>query len=71
MRASLVSEDALFQFAQEIELGSLVCGWAAARSWAAAAPAPAWCPDAFEALIAALYLDGGLGKRPPLLSCPF
>ena len=43
IRSSLVSEGALFQFAQEINLAS-ICAWAGARSAAAAAPAPAWCP---------------------------
>ena len=49
MRASLVSEDALFQFAQEIDLGSyLRLGRGSVVS------------DAFEATIAALFLDGGI-----------
>ena len=42
IRASLVSEGALFQFAQEIWAST--CALAAARSAAADAPAPAWCP---------------------------
>ncbi|MBQ7859337.1 MAG: ribonuclease III [Faecalibacterium sp.] len=58
-RASLVSEGALFQFAQEIHLGDYLrlgrgedrCG---GRS------RPSVVSDAFEALIAALYLDGGM-----------
>ena len=37
-----------------------ICAWAAARSAAAAAPAPSVVSDAFEAVIAALYLDGGM-----------
>ena len=48
MRASLVSEDALFQFAQEIEER---CG---------GRTRPSVVSDAFEAVIAALYLDGGM-----------
>ena len=48
IRASLVSEGALFQFAQEIDLGEYL---RLGRSVVS---------DAFEALIAALYLDGGM-----------
>ena len=51
MRASLVSEDALFQFAQEIHLGEYLGG---GRN------RPSVVSDAFEAVIAALYLDGGM-----------
>ena len=46
IRASLVSEGALFQFAQEIHLGGRT--------------RPSVVSDAFEAVIAALYLDGGM-----------
>ena len=48
IRASLVSEGALFQFAQEIDLGEYLRLGRGVVS------------DAFEALIAALYLDGGM-----------
>ena len=41
MRASLVSEDALFQFAQEIHLGEYLRLEATARTWAG--PQPAEC----------------------------
>ncbi len=58
-RASLVSEDALFQFAQEIHLGDhLRLGRGEERCGGRTRPSVV--SDAFEALIAALYLDGGM-----------
>ncbi len=58
-RASLVSEDALFQFAQEIHLGDyLRLGKGEERCGGRTRPSVV--SDAFEALIAALYLDGGM-----------
>ncbi len=58
-RASLVSEDALFQFAQEIDLGQhLRLGKGEERCGGRTRPSVV--SDAFEALIAALYLDGGM-----------
>ena len=50
IRSSLVSEGALFQFAQEIR-GEERCG---------GRTRPSVVSDAFEAVIAALYLDGGM-----------
>ena len=59
MRASLVSEDALFQFAQEIGLGEyLRLGRGEERCGGRTRPSVV--SDAFEAVIAALYLDGGM-----------
>ena len=59
IRASLVSEDALFQFAQEIRLGEyLRLGRGEERCGGRSRPSVV--SDAFEALIAALYLDGGM-----------
>ena len=59
IRASLVSEDALFQFAQEIDLGTyLRLGRGEERCGGRTRPSVV--SDAFEALIAALYLDGGM-----------
>ena len=59
MRASLVSEDALFQFAQEINLGEyLRLGRGEERCGGRTRPSVV--SDAFEAVIAALYLDGGM-----------
>ena len=51
IRASLVSEGALFQFAQEIHLGEYL---------RLGRTRPSVVSDAFEAVIAALYLDGGM-----------
>ena len=59
MRASLVSEDALFQFAQEIELGSFL-RLGRGEELGGGRSRPSVVSDAFEAVIAALYLDGGL-----------
>src|SRR5699024_9746319 len=58
-RSSLVSEGALFQFAQEIHLGEyLRLGKGEERC--GGRERPSVVSDAFEALIAALYLDGGM-----------
>ena len=58
-RASLVCESALFNFAQEIELGRyLRLGKGEERCGGCTRPSVV--SDAFEALIAALYLDGGI-----------
>ena len=58
IRASLVSEGALFQFAQEIGLGEyLRLGRGEERCGGRTRPSVV--SDAFEAVIAALYLDGG------------
>ena len=59
MRASLVSEDALFQFASEIELGEYL-RLGHGEELGGGRTRPSVVSDAFEALIAALYLDGGL-----------
>ena len=59
IRSSLVSEGALFQFAQEIHLGDyLRLGKGEERC--GGRERPSVVSDAFEALIAALYLDGGM-----------
>ncbi len=58
-RASLVCESALFEFAKEIDLGSyLRLGRGEERGGGRTRPSVV--SDAFEALIAALYLDGGI-----------
>ena len=65
IRSSLVSEGALFQFAQEINLGDyLRLGRGEERCGGRTRPSVV--SDAFEAVIAALYLDGGMfaGDRP-------
>lgn len=59
MRASLVCETALFEFAKKIDLGSyLRLGRGEERG--GGRNRPSVVSDAFEAVIAALYLDGGL-----------
>ncbi len=58
-RASLVCESALFEFAKEIDLGKyLRLGKGEERG--GGRQRPSVVSDAFEALIAALYLDGGM-----------
>ena len=58
MRASLVSEEALFQFAEEIQLGEyLRLGHGEELGGGRTRPSGVSC--AFEAVIAALYRDGG------------
>lgn len=59
MRAGLVSEDALFQFAQEIELGKYL-RLGRGEDMGGGRQRPSVVSDAFESVIAALYLDGGL-----------
>ena len=59
MRASLVSEDALFQFAQEIQLGEYL-RLGHGEDLGGGRNRPSVVSDAFEAVIAALYLDGGM-----------
>lgn len=59
MRANLVCEGALFEFAQTIHLGEyLRLGRGEERGGGRTRPSVV--SDAFEAVIAALYLDGGL-----------
>ena len=59
MRASLVSEEALFQFAGEIRLGDYL-RLGRGEELGGGRNRPSVVSDAFEAVIAALYLDGGL-----------
>ena len=59
IRASLVSEDALFQFAQEIHLGEYL-RLGHGEDLGGGRNRPSVVSDAFEAVIAALYLDGGM-----------
>jgi ribonuclease-3 len=59
MRALLVCENSLFNFAQEIDLGAaLLLGHGEER--AGSRNRPSIVSDAFEALLAAIYLDGGM-----------
>ena len=59
IRASLVSESALFQFAQEIDLGSYL-RLGRGEELGGGRCRPSVVSDAFEATIAALFLDGGI-----------
>ena len=59
IRSSLVSEGALFQFAQEIDLGDYL-RLGRGEEHCGGRTRPSVVSDAFEALIAALYLDGGM-----------
>ena len=59
LRASLVCEKSLFDFAKQIDLGSyLRLSHGERRN--GGANRPSIVSDAFEALIAAIYLDGGM-----------
>ena len=59
IRASLVCENSLYEFAKEIDLGSfLLLGKGEAQS--GGAERPSILADAFEAVLAAIYLDGGI-----------
>ena len=59
IRASLVCESALFEFAKEIHLGEFLrLGHGEQRG--GGAERPSILSDAFEAVLAAIYLDGGI-----------
>ena len=59
IRASLVCEKSLFEFAQKIQLGQeLLLGHGEEQT--GGRERPSVVSDAFEALIAAIYLDGGM-----------
>ena len=59
LRASLVCEKSLFDFAKQIDLGSYLRLSNGERR-NGGAKRPSIVSDAFEALIAAIYLDGGM-----------
>ncbi len=59
LRASLVCEKTLFEFAKEINLGSYLILSKGERH-NGGAERPSILSDAFEALIAAIYIDGGM-----------
>lgn len=59
IRASLVCENSLHEFSKELDLGSyLLLGKGEAQS--GGAERPSILADAFEAVLAAMYLDGGI-----------
>ena len=68
MRASLVSEEALFQFAGGSAWGT-TCAWAAARNWAADATAPASYPTLSRRSSRRSTWTAGW-KRPAISPCP-
>lgn len=59
LRASLVCERSLFDFAKQIDLGSFLALSRGERH-NGGAERPSIVSDAFEALIAAIYIDGGM-----------
>lgn len=59
IRASLVCENALYEFAKELELGDyMLLGKGEMR--AGGNRRPSMLADAFESVLAAMYLDGGI-----------
>lgn len=59
LRASLVCEKALFEFAKELKLGDYIILSKGEKN-NGGAKRPSILSDAFEALIAAIYVDGGM-----------
>ena len=59
LRASLVCEKSLFEFAKKIDLGSYLVLSKGERN-NGGAERPSILSDTFEALIAAIYIDGGM-----------
>lgn len=59
LRASLVCERSLYEFAQKIDLGSYLL-LSKGEQHNGGAQRPSILSDAFEALIAAIYIDGGI-----------
>ena len=59
MRASLVCEKALFEFSKRIDLGSFLF-LGKGEEMTGGRTRPSIVSDAFEAVIAAIYLDGGM-----------
>lgn len=68
LRASLVCENALFEFSKKIDLGSHIF-LGKGEEMTGGRERPSIVSDAFEAVIAAIYLDGGMDAvRPYVLS---
>ncbi len=59
IRATIVCENSLFQFAKSIELGNYM-SFGKGEKASGGALRPSILADCFEAVLAALYLDGGL-----------
>ena len=64
IRASLVCEKALFEFSKKIELGSFIMLGRGEEN-SGGRERPSIVSDAFEAVIAAVYLDGGMEAAKP------
>ncbi len=68
LRASLVCEQSLFEFSKKIDLGRHIL-LGKGEEQTGGRERPSIVSDAFEAVIAAIYLDGGLdAARPYILS---
>ena len=68
LRASLVCETALFEFSKRIRLGEMLF-LGRGEEMTGGRERPSIVSDAFEAVIAAIYLDGGMeAVRPYVLS---
>ena len=68
LRASLVCESALFDFSKKINLGDFIL-LGRGEELTGGRERPSIVSDAFEAVIAAVYLDGGMeAARPYVLS---
>ena len=66
IRASLVCEKSLFEFAQKIQLGQeLLLGHGEEQT--GGRERPSIIADAVEAVLAAVYLDGGIGSARKLI----
>lgn len=64
IRASLVCEKALFEFSKKIDLGSFIMLGRGEEN-SGGRERPSIVSDAFEAVIAAVYLDGGMDAAKP------
>ena len=68
LRASLVCESALYEFSKRIRLGEMIF-LGKGEEQTGGRERPSIVSDAFEAVIAAIYLDGGMeAARPYVLS---
>jgi ribonuclease-3 len=66
LRAALVCEKALYSYAKKLELGSFIrLGKGEQRTGGASRPSI--LADAFEAVVAAIFLDGGMDKAREFL----
>ena len=66
LRASLVCESSLFEFSKKIDLGSYIL-LGKGEELTGGRERPSIVSDAFEAVIAAIYLDGGIEAVTPYI----